>query len=156
MKSPALATLRLWLLLLLPFILWGTAMTAMTPLLETGGVWFVAGLRLLPAGAVLLVWVWISGRPLLVDRRDLGWFALFTLVDAACSRAYSPMDQTGAGLGSVLPIVSRFLLPTGTCAFLRIDNPVGWIDLDLVSPAFSARGSHPISPIGGCCVIYLL
>ena len=37
MKLPALATVRLWLLMLLPFVLWGTAMTAMAPLLESGG-----------------------------------------------------------------------------------------------------------------------
>ena len=62
MKLPALATARLWLLMLLPFVLWGTAMTAMAPLLETGGGWFVAGLRLLPAHAADLAGKAIGGK----------------------------------------------------------------------------------------------
>ena len=134
MKLPELATVRLWLLLLLPFALWGTAMTAMTPLLETGGGWFVAGLRLLPAGLVLLVWVLISGRNLMVDRRDLGWFALFTLVDACLFQGLLAhgLDGTGAGLGSVLidcqPLLVALL---ARALFAESINPVGWIGLGL-------------------------
>ncbi len=134
MKPPAMANLRLWSLLLLPFILWGTAMTAMTPLLETGGGWFVAGLRLLPAGLVLLIWVLISGRPLLLDRRDLGWFALFTLVDACLFQGLLAhgLAGTGAGLGSVLidcqPLLVALL---ARALFSESINPVGWIGLGL-------------------------
>ena len=68
--------------MVLPFALWGTAMTAMAPLLATGGPWLVAGLRLFPAGLVLLLWVAWTGRSVWIDGRDWGWFALFTVVDA--------------------------------------------------------------------------
>ena len=134
MKLPALATVRLWLLMLLPFVLWGTAMTAMAPLLETGGGWFVAGLRLLPAGLVLLVWVLLSGRPLMLDRRDLGWFALFTLVDACLFQGLLAhgLAGTGAGLGSVLidcqPLLVALL---ARALFAEQINPVGWVGLGL-------------------------
>ena len=96
--------IRVWLLMLLPFALWGTAMTAMAPLLASGGSWLVAGLRLLPAGVALLVWVACSGRGLWIDSRDLGWFALFTLVDACLFQGLLAhgLAGTGAGLGSVL------------------------------------------------------
>jgi hypothetical protein len=59
-----MAPLRLWLLMVLPFALWGTAMTAMAPLIVSGGPWFVAAFRLLPAGFVLMAWAVISGRRL--------------------------------------------------------------------------------------------
>ena len=48
-------SIRLGLLMVLPFALWGTAMAAMAPLLATGGPELVAALRLLPAGLALLV-----------------------------------------------------------------------------------------------------
>ena len=98
-----MAPLSLWLLMVLPFALWGTAMTAMAPLIACGGPWFVAAFRLLPAGIVpdgLGRDQWTS---LVTGWSDLSWFLLFTLVDAcfqwllACGLA-----ETGAGLGSVL------------------------------------------------------
>jgi hypothetical protein len=42
-------SLRLGLLMLLPFALWGTAMAAMAPLVASAGPLLVAALRLLPA-----------------------------------------------------------------------------------------------------------
>ena len=99
-----MSVIRLRLLMVLPFVLWGTAMTAMAPLLSSGGSWLVASLRLLPAGAALLGWVVFSGRRLAIDRRDLGWFALFTLIDACLFQGLLAhgLEGTGAGLGSVL------------------------------------------------------
>ncbi|MDP6310283.1 MAG: EamA family transporter, partial [Prochlorococcaceae cyanobacterium ETNP14_MAG_4] len=41
---------RHWLLMVLPFALWGTAMAAMAPLVITGGPLVVACFRLFPAG----------------------------------------------------------------------------------------------------------
>ena len=89
--------------MVLPFALWGTAMTAMAPLLATGGPWLVAGLRLFPAGLVLLLWVVWTGRSVWIDGRDWGWFALFTVVDAWLFQGLLAigLDGTGAGLGSV-------------------------------------------------------
>ena len=50
-----MTTLQRGLLMVLPFALWGTAMAAMAPLVESGGAPLVACLRLLPAGIVLLI-----------------------------------------------------------------------------------------------------
>ena len=44
-----------WLLMVLPFALWGTAMAAMKPLLDGAPVFSLAALRVLPAGVVLLL-----------------------------------------------------------------------------------------------------
>jgi drug/metabolite transporter (DMT)-like permease len=124
----------LWLLMVLPFALWGTAMTAMAPLLATGGPWLVAGLRLFPAGLVLLLWVVWTGRSVWIDGRDWGWFALFTVVDACLFQGLLAigLDGTGAGLGSVLidsqPLLVA-LLARGL--FAELINPVGWVGLGL-------------------------
>ena len=124
----------LWLLMVLPFALWGTAMTAMAPLIPSGGPWLVAALRLFPAGVAVLVWVWATGRSPWVDRRDLGWFALFTLVDAVLFQALLALGLagTGAGLGSVLidsqPLLVA-LLARGL--FRESINPIGWLGLGL-------------------------
>ena len=123
-----------WLLMVLPFALWGTAMTAMAPLIPTGGPWLVASLRLLPAGIAVLLWVRASGRSLRIDSRDLGWFGLFTLVDACLFQAVlvRGLEQTGAGLGSVLidsqPLMVALL---ARALFAESINPVGWLGLGL-------------------------
>ena len=51
---PMPPTLR-WPLMLLPFVLWGTAMVAMKPLLAGAAPITLAWLRLLPAGVVVLL-----------------------------------------------------------------------------------------------------
>ena len=129
-----MAPLRLWLLMVLPFALWGTAMTAMAPLLASGGPWFVAAFRLLPAGVVLMAWAVVSGRRWSLDRRDLAWFFLFTLVDACLFQGLVAcgLAQTGAGLGSVL-IDSQPLLVAllARVLFAESINPIGWLGLAL-------------------------
>ncbi|MGV2433143.1 MAG UNVERIFIED_CONTAM: hypothetical protein LVQ98_07780 [Rickettsiaceae bacterium] len=72
-----------WLLMLLPFALWGTAMAAMKPLLDGAGP-CTAGLA---AAAARRRWCccWRPGSGaarLAVDRRDWRWLLLFALVDA--------------------------------------------------------------------------
>lgn len=129
-----MASIRLWVLMLLPFVLWGTAMTAMAPLLDSGGSWLVASLRLLPAGVAVLLWVALSGRKLAIDHRDLGGFVLFTLVDATLFQGLLAhgLAGTGAGLGSVLidcqPLIVALL---ARVLFADSINPVGWIGLGL-------------------------
>ena len=66
--------IRHWLLMVLPFALWGTAMAAMAPLVQSAGPEFVAISRLLPAGAVVLLGVIFLKRPLFISRIDFGWF----------------------------------------------------------------------------------
>jgi len=121
-----------WLLMVLPFALWGTAMAAMKPLLEAAGPLTLAWLRLLPAGVLLLVaaQIWRGGWG--VDRRDWGWLAAFALVDAALFQGLLArgLVGTGAGLGSVL-IDSQPLLVALLARGLFGDaiNPVGWLGL---------------------------
>lgn len=121
-----------WLLMVLPFALWGTAMAAMKPLLEAAGPLTLAWMRLLPAGVLLLVAarIWRGGWG--VDRRDWGWLAAFALVDAALFQGLLArgLVGTGAGLGSVL-IDSQPLLVALLARGLFGDaiNPVGWLGL---------------------------
>jgi drug/metabolite transporter (DMT)-like permease len=120
------------LLMVLPFALWGSAMVAMKPLLDHTSPLWVASLRLLPAGALLLLVAGGSGRLLTVDRRDIPWLLLFALVDGALFQALLArgLVQTGAGLGSVLidsqPLLVALLART---LFGEAINPVGWIGL---------------------------
>ena len=121
-----------WLLMLLPFALWGTAMAAMTPLLATAQPLMVAALRLLPAGVVLLAVAVVLGRPLAVDSRDWPWLLCFAAVDGALFQGLLAMGlgRSGAGLGSVL-IDSQPLLVAllARAVFGEAINPVGWVGL---------------------------
>ena len=129
-QSPA--TPVRWLLMVLPFALWGTAMAAMKPLLERGDPLLLASLRLLPAGLVLLAAAKLLGRSLRVDPADRAWLLLFALVDGSLFQGLLArgLGQTGAGLGSVLidsqPLLVA-LLARGL--FGEAINPVGWVGL---------------------------
>jgi len=126
--GPLLRTLAM----LLPFALWGTAMAAMKPLLVGGTPLQVATLRLLPAGAVVLLAALVLGRSLRVDPADRGWLIAFALVDGTLFQALltQGLGQTGAGLGSVLidsqPLLVALLART---LFGEAINPVGWVGL---------------------------
>jgi drug/metabolite transporter (DMT)-like permease len=121
-----------WLWMLLPFALWGTAMAAMTPLVTSGGPWLVAGLRLLPAGVVLMLSLPLLGRSWQVRRADWVWLLVFTLVDGTVFQALLArgLVGTGAGLGSVL-IDSQPLLVAllARLLFGEAINPIGWFGL---------------------------
>ncbi|MEB3331368.1 MAG: DMT family transporter [Synechococcaceae cyanobacterium] len=121
-----------WPLMLLPFALWGTAMAAMKPLLDSGSPLQVATLRLLPAGLLLLLVAVALGRSWRVDRADLGWLLLFALIDGSLFQSLLArgLEQTGAGLGSVL-IDSQPLLVAllARSLFGEAINPVGWFGL---------------------------
>lgn len=120
------------LAMVLPFALWGTAMAAMKPLLDTATPLLVASLRLLPAALVLLLAAPLLGRSWQVDRRDWLWLAVFALVDGSLFQGLLArgLSQTGAGLGSVLidsqPLLVA-LLARGL--FGEAINPVGWLGL---------------------------
>ena len=123
-----------WLLMLLPFALWGTAMAAMAPLVDSAGPEVVASLRLLPAGVFVLISVPFLGRKLFISKGDLGWFFVFTLVDATFFQIClaKGIAGTGAGLGSVLidsqPLIVALL---ARVLFGDLINPFGWIGLIL-------------------------
>ncbi|MEB3326981.1 MAG: DMT family transporter [Synechococcus sp.] len=121
-----------WLLMLLPFALWGTAMAAMRPLLDGGTPLQVASLRLLPAGGLVLLAAMLLGRSLRVAASDLPWLLLFALVDGSLFQGLlaTGLGQTGAGLGSVL-IDSQPLLVAllARSLFGEAINPLGWVGL---------------------------
>jgi len=118
--------------MLLPFALWGTAMAAMKPLLDTLSPAALAWLRLLPAGLALLLAAALLRRPLAVDPRDRPWLLAFALVDGSLFQLLlaAGLADTGAGLGSVLidsqPLLVALLART---VLGEAINPVGWVGL---------------------------
>ncbi len=121
-----------WVLMLLPFALWGTAMAAMKPLLSGSSPLMLASLRLLPAGLVLILVAFLLGRPMAIAPIDRPWLLLFALVDGTLFQGLLArgLGETGAGLGSVLidsqPLLVA-LLARGL--FGEAINPVGWVGL---------------------------
>ena len=138
--------LRHWLLMVLPFALWGTAMAAMAPLVVSAGPLMVASLRLLPAGIVLLAAVPFLGRRLAIAQGDLLWFLLFTLVDASLFQLCLArgLTETGAGLGSVI-IDSQPLMVALLARSLFGDaiNPIGWVGLVIGLLGILCLGAPP-------------
>ncbi len=123
-----------WLLMVLPFALWGTSMAAMAPLVQASGPVIVASLRLLPAGLVVLISVFIFQRSWKIAKEDFFWFFVFTFVDATLFQIFlaKGLMETGAGLGSVL-IDSQPLMVALLARVLFGDaiNPIGWFGLVL-------------------------
>nr|AUG32777.1 putative SMR family transporter, possible pecM-like protein [Paulinella longichromatophora] len=121
-----------WLLMVLPFALWGTSMAAMSPLLSTSGSLVLAWLRLVPAGILLILILPILGRSWRIAHTDRLWLLLFSLVDASFFQAMlaQGLKDTGAGLGSVLidsqPLIVALLART---LFSEAINPIGWLGL---------------------------
>ncbi len=129
-----MSLIRHWLLMVLPFALWGTAMAAMAPLVLSGGALTVASLRLLPAGIALLIAVPLLKRSWTIAIGDLWWFLVFTLIDGSIFQLCLArgLAETGAGLGSVL-IDSQPLMVALLARSLFGDaiNPIGWMGLIL-------------------------
>ena len=123
-----------WLLMVLPFALWGSAMAAMAPLVQSAGPEFVAISRLLPAGVVVLLGVVFLKRSLFISRIDFGWFLIFSIVDGSIFQfcLARGLIETGAGLGSVFidsqPLIVALLART---IFGNPINPIGWVGLIL-------------------------
>jgi drug/metabolite transporter (DMT)-like permease len=92
------------LLLIAPFFLWGTAMVAMKGVIPHTTPLFMAGVRLVPAGVLLLAAAALVGRPQPKGWKAWLWIAVFALVDAALFQGFlaEGLVRTGAGLGSVM------------------------------------------------------
>ncbi|MGG6296123.1 DMT family transporter [Leptolyngbya sp. AN02str] len=92
------------LLLIAPFFLWGTAMVAMKGVVPQTTPLFMAGVRLLPAGVlILLVAAWM-GKPQPKGWLAWLWISLFALIDGALFQGFlaEGLVRTSAGLGSVM------------------------------------------------------
>ncbi|MBD1941406.1 DMT family transporter [Coleofasciculus sp. FACHB-712] len=92
------------LLLIAPFFLWGTAMVAMKGVIPNTTPLFMAGVRLVPAGVLVLVAAFLMGKPQPKGIRAWLWISLFALVDGALFQGFLAFGlvRTGAGLGSVM------------------------------------------------------
>lgn len=92
------------IVLIAPFFLWGTAMVAMKGAMPHTTPFFMAGVRLVPAGAVVLLAGLLLRRPQAISRQGWLWIALFALVDGTLFQGFlaAGLQRTGAGLGSVM------------------------------------------------------
>jgi drug/metabolite transporter (DMT)-like permease len=114
-------------LLIAPFFLWGTAMVAMKGTIWHTTPYFVAGLRLLPAGLLVLIWAAVTGRKSPQTWLAWGWITLFALVDGTLFQGFlaQGLARTDAGLGSVM-IDSQPLAVALLAAWL-FGERIGWI-----------------------------
>ncbi len=92
------------LLLIAPFFLWGTAMVAMKGVIPHTTPLFMAGVRLIPAGILILITAAFIGKPQPKGWAAWLWIALFALVDGTLFQGFlaEGLVRTSAGLGSVM------------------------------------------------------
>jgi drug/metabolite transporter (DMT)-like permease len=91
-------------LLIAPFFLWGTAMVAMKGTLPHTTPLFMAAVRLLPAGGLVLLVALLTHRSQPKGWKAWLWILLFGLVDGTLFQGFlaEGLMRTGAGLGSVM------------------------------------------------------
>lgn len=91
-------------LLIAPFFLWGTAMVAMKGVIPNTTPLFMAGVRLVPAGVLVLVAAALMGRSQPKSWAAWLWISVFALVDGALFQGFlaEGLVRTDAGLGSVM------------------------------------------------------
>ncbi|MEH1904123.1 MAG: EamA family transporter [Nostoc sp.] len=92
------------LLLIAPFFLWGTAMVAMKGVIPHTTPLFMAGVRLIPAGVLILIAAAFMGKPQPKGWASWLWIALFALIDGTLFQGFlaEGLVKTSAGLGSVM------------------------------------------------------
>ena len=91
-------------LLIAPFFLWGTAMVAMKGVIPQTTPLFMAGVRLLPAGLLVLLAAAILGRSQPQGWAAWLWISFFALVDGVMFQGFlaEGLMRTDAGLGSAI------------------------------------------------------
>ncbi|MEM7726861.1 MAG: DMT family transporter [Cyanobacteria bacterium P01_A01_bin.45] len=136
-------------LLIAPFFLWGTAMVAMKGTIPHTTPLFMAGLRIFPAGVLILVVARIMGKSQPQGWKAWLWIIIFGLVDGTLFQGFlsEGIVRTGAGLGSVIidsqplavAIMSAWLfrekiglwgwlgLLLGVCGISLIGLPEKWV-----------------------------
>ena len=120
------------IILITPFFLWGTAMVAMKGVIHQTTPFFLAGVRIMPAGILILLVAFFLGKEQKITGKGWIWIGLFALVDGFLFQAFlaEGLVRTGAGLGSVMidsqplavAIMSRWL-------FKEIIGFWGWFGL---------------------------
>ncbi|MBE9250869.1 DMT family transporter [Dolichospermum sp. LEGE 00240] len=93
-----------YLLLIAPFFLWGTAMVAMKGVIPHTTPLFMAGVRLIPAGVLILMVAAFMGKPQPQSWLAWLWIIIFALVDGTLFQGFlaEGLVRTNAGLGSVM------------------------------------------------------
>lgn len=92
------------IVLIAPFFLWGTAMVAMKGVMPHTTPLFMAGVRLFPAGILVLGVAIAMGRTQPKGWAAWLWISFFALVDGTLFQGFlaEGLTRTGAGLGSVM------------------------------------------------------
>jgi drug/metabolite transporter (DMT)-like permease len=122
------------LLLIAPFFLWGTAMVAMKGLIPHTTPLFLAGVRLIPAGVLILIAAAVMGRPQPQGWKAWLWIILFSFVDGTLFQGFlaEGLNRTSAGLGSVMidsqPLAVALL---SSWLFAEIIGTWGWLGLGI-------------------------
>jgi drug/metabolite transporter (DMT)-like permease len=142
---PKLAESRLpftSLLLVAPFFLWGTAMVAMKGVIPQTTPLFMAALRIMPAGVLIIIVAVFMGRPQPKGGRAWLWILLFGLVDGALFQGFlaEGISRTGAGLGSVMidsqplavALMARFLFGEQVGVWGWLGLGVGILGISLI------------------------
>lgn len=92
------------ILLVAPFFLWGTSMVTMKGVMPHTTPLFMAGMRLIPAGVLVLMVAAIARRPQPQSGKAWLWIGLFALIDGTLFQGFlaAGLVRTTAGLGSVM------------------------------------------------------
>ncbi|MDA9098063.1 DMT family transporter [bacterium] len=103
-EASALLGLLGGIALVSPFFLWGTSMVAMKEVLPATSPLFVASVRLVPAGLVLIAWAASQNRPWPKGKNAWLAISLFALIDGTAFQGClsEGLQRTSAGLGSVI------------------------------------------------------
>jgi drug/metabolite transporter (DMT)-like permease len=163
------------ILLVAPFFLWGTAMVAMKGVMPHTTPLFVAAMRLIPAGVIVLIFAAIAKRP-----QPQGWQAwlligLFALIDGTLFQGFlaTGLVRTTAGLGSVtidsqplaVAVLSAWLfqerigivgiggLVIGFLGISCIAVPAEWLSQFIASPSMSQIDLAMLFERGECLMV---
>lgn len=138
--SPSLSD-RLYLVA--PFFLWGTAMVAMKGVLAHTTPLFMGGLRIVPAGLLVILAASFLGKKQPQGWQAWLWILLFSFIDVTCFQGFLALglSHTSAGLGSVM--IDSQPLAVALLALLLYGERIGiwgWLGLGIGIAGISCIG----------------